>query len=124
MAERIGIRTASIHYHFLTKADLGRVVIERYAAKLAELGRMAEAREGDPWLVLSSYLEPYIEFAGSPGRICLCGALAGEYGALPEEMQAFFSALQGGCCWPGGRAVGGREQPYASVAVIKAVLRG
>ncbi len=87
VAARIGIRTASIHYHFPAKSDLGRVVIERYSAKLAELARSAQDGESDPWRILSSYLEPFFEFADSASRICLCGALAGEYGALPEEMQ-------------------------------------
>ncbi len=87
VAARIGIRTASIHYHFPTKADLGRVVIERYSAKLAELARTVEAGTSDPWRILSSYLEPFFEFADTAERICLCGALAGEYGALPEDMK-------------------------------------
>ncbi len=87
VAARIGIRTASIHYHFPAKADLGRVVVERYSAKLAELARLAEKDESDLWRILTSYLEPFFEFADAAERICLCGALAGEYGALPEEMQ-------------------------------------
>lgn len=93
VAEQVGIRTASIHYHFPTKADLGRVVIERYAAKLTELARLAEEGETDLWRVLSSYLDPYYEFADSASRICLCGALAGEYGALPEDMQELVAAF-------------------------------
>lgn len=87
VAARVGIRTASIHYHFPAKADLGRVVIERYSARLAELARQAEAAESDPWRILSSYLVPFFEFADTAERICLCGALAGEYGALPEDMK-------------------------------------
>ena len=87
VAARVGIRTASIHYHFPAKADLGRVVIERYSDKLAELAHAVEAAESDPWRILSRYLEPFFEFADSAERICLCGALAGEYGALPEDMK-------------------------------------
>lgn len=93
VAARIGIRTASIHYHFAAKADLGRVVIERYSAKLAALAAAAEAGESDPWGILSSYLEPFYEFADGAGRICLCGALAGEYGALPEEMKGLVAGF-------------------------------
>ena len=77
VATRIGIRTASIHYHFPAKADLGRVVIERYSAGLAELARAAEAGESDHWLVLSSYLEPFFEFTGSRERISLRGGTIG-----------------------------------------------
>lgn len=87
VASRIGIRTASIHYHFPAKADLGRVVIERYSAKLAELARVAEGGESDLWRILDRYLEPFLEFADTAERICLCGALAGEYGALPQDMR-------------------------------------
>lgn len=92
VAEQVGIRTASIHYHIPTMADLGRVVIERYAAKLTELARQAEEGETDLRRVLPCYLDHYYEFADSASRICLCGALAGEYVALPEDMQELVAA--------------------------------
>ena len=33
------------------------------------------------------YFSPYLFFASTPDKVCLCGALAGEIPALPETMR-------------------------------------
>jgi TetR/AcrR family transcriptional repressor of nem operon len=38
--------------------------------------------------MLEFYIEPYLGFAKTPDRICLCGALAGEILALPLGLRA------------------------------------
>src|SRR5947209_18085054 len=46
LAAEVGIKAASIHYHFPTKADLGAAVAQRYWLDTkAELEAMAEAEE-------------------------------------------------------------------------------
>ncbi|MFY0610503.1 MAG: TetR/AcrR family transcriptional regulator [Hyphomicrobiaceae bacterium] len=88
IAVKLDIRKASIHYHFPTKTDLGAAVVERYA-------RQHEALLGDLLLddgicamrLFDYYTEPYAAFAETPDRVCLCGALTGEFHALPVEMQ-------------------------------------
>ena len=37
--------------------------------------------------MLDFYLEPYLQYAKTPDRVCLCGALAGEMMTLPLEMR-------------------------------------
>lgn len=100
ISEAVGIRKASIHYHFPSKADLGVAVVKQYREALMTVlegaAADAEASTGD---LLERYFEPYLGFKGDDERICLCGALAGELFALPEAMQAevrsFFEAQQG-----------------------------
>ena len=47
IAAELGITKASLHYHFPSKADLGRALIERYAASFA--AALADiARSGEP----------------------------------------------------------------------------
>lgn len=88
IADKIGIRKASIHYHFPSKFDLGRAVIARYRQHLAGLMGQAElSPDADFWGVLSCYFEPYFEFARTGKKVCLCGALSGEFPALSKEMQ-------------------------------------
>ncbi|MCK6450227.1 MAG: TetR/AcrR family transcriptional regulator [Alphaproteobacteria bacterium] len=99
IAQPLGIRKASIHYHFPSKADLGVAVVERYARRFAEALAAVEADESRPAMaMLDAYVEPYLEFARTPERVCLCGALAGELMALPPAMrarvEAFFAAQQ------------------------------
>jgi len=94
IADRIGIKKASIYYHHPAKAALGREVIARYRKRFQEV---MDAIENDNsishWDALSLYLEPIIQISKSDDSVCLCGVLGGEYTALPEEMQAEISAF-------------------------------
>ena len=92
IADDLGIRKASIHYHFAGKAELGAAVMKRYRDRLAEA--MAGAPLDDlpdqarlVWDILEFYFSPYLTFAATPEKVCLCGALTGEYPALPDDMQ-------------------------------------
>lgn len=94
LAERVGIRTASIHYHFPTKGDLGRSLIARYAAYVADVCDDLERRSPDAPTRLRGYaalleqvLAPPGSTAAGSGRVCLGGMLASEYPTLPPEVQ-------------------------------------
>jgi TetR/AcrR family transcriptional regulator, transcriptional repressor for nem operon len=94
LAERIGIRTASIHYHFPTKGDLGRALIGRYGAfvagAVADLERLttdAPARLRGYSAILEDVLAPPGTGTAGGGRVCLGGMLASEYPTLPPEVQ-------------------------------------
>lgn len=87
IAGALGIRRASIHYHFPSKTALGIAVIERYASRFAgALSAIADNPSASSMDMLDFYLEPYFRFAGTPDKVCLCGALAGEVMALPPEL--------------------------------------
>jgi len=88
ISDSLGIRKASIHYHFPSKADLGIAVIDRYVARFAAgLATIAADASQSSMAMLDYYVEPYIGFSKTPDRICLCGALAGEILALPPELR-------------------------------------
>ena len=99
ISEALGITKASIHYHFPSKAELGRAVGARYVARF---GAMLAAIGEDPGVtsraMLERYYEPYRTMGATPDRICLCGALAAEFMAVPEAMRpaiaGFFQAHQ------------------------------
>jgi len=88
ISRELGIRKASIHYHFPSKTDLGAAVIDRYALRF---GTALTAIAADPAAsalsMLDHYLAPYQGFAQTADRVCLCGALAGEMPALPADMR-------------------------------------
>ena len=88
LAEQIGIKTASIHYHFPTKGDLGEALIENereaFARNLAQL----DAVEKDP----RRRLERFIQFfqastIGRDNRMCLGAMLAVEQETLPDAVR-------------------------------------
>ena len=88
IADALGIRKASIHYHFAAKADLGAAVVDRYADRFGTaLAAMDEDQSKSSMALLDFYIEPYLRYAKTPDRVCLCGALAGEMMTLPPEMR-------------------------------------
>ena len=99
IADDLGIRKASIHYHFPSKTDLGVAVVDRYVARFgAALTAIAEDPSQTSMAMLDVYAEPYIGTAESVDQVCLCGALAGEILALPPQLRSrvdgFFRAHQ------------------------------
>ena len=86
IADALGIRKASIHYHFPSKTDLGLAVVDRYAERFgAALDAIAADTKQSSLAMLDHYAAPYLELAKTPDKVCLCGALAGEMMALPPS---------------------------------------
>jgi len=88
IADALGIRKASIHYHFASKTALGKAVVDRYVERFGTaLAAMEQDRSKTAMAMLDFYAEPYLQFSKTPDRVCLCGALAGEMMALPQEIR-------------------------------------
>jgi TetR/AcrR family transcriptional regulator, transcriptional repressor for nem operon len=86
IASALGIKTASIHYHFPTKAHLGKSLMVRYRDHFrAELSRL-DAEEPDPKAKLKSYLHLFQRTLDDSGKLCLCGMLAADALSLPAEV--------------------------------------
>lgn len=95
IAAQLGVTKASLHYHFPSKAELGRALIERYHGLFgAALDAIDQHRE-PPQQKLVRYVGLY-DSVLSNERMCLCGMLAAEYATLPVPMQegltTFFDA--------------------------------
>lgn len=98
IAKVVGIRNASIHHHFPTKADLVRTLVARYRDE-AQAGISALERNiTDPAAQLRAYTgywEACIMDASAP--FCVCALLASQIPVLPDEValevRAHFRAL-------------------------------
>lgn len=87
IAAQVGIRTATIHYYFPTKADLGRDVVVRYRANLlAGLAQMdqSEASSADK---LKGYISTCRKIIDNGNRLCLCVMLMADFETLPDEIR-------------------------------------
>jgi TetR/AcrR family transcriptional repressor of nem operon len=86
LAERVGIRKASIHHHFPAKEDLGVALVEQYIQRfdraLSDIRaiRGASAR-------LRTYVAVYRESLDQNWS-CLCGMLASEVEVVPPAVVA------------------------------------
>jgi TetR/AcrR family transcriptional regulator, transcriptional repressor for nem operon len=87
IATEVGIRKASIHHHFPTKGELAVALMQRYRARfeiaLAEI-EQAHARLGPR---LEAYQELFSNVLRDGHRLCMCGMLAADFDALPEEVR-------------------------------------
>jgi TetR/AcrR family transcriptional repressor of nem operon len=95
IADELGITKASLHYHYPGKAELGRALIGRYAARFGEALERIVRDHGDARARLEAYAGLYAEVLRGE-RMCMCGILAAEYETLPEAMRSavisFFDA--------------------------------
>jgi TetR/AcrR family transcriptional repressor of nem operon len=86
LAAVVDIRTASIHYHFPTKADLGEALVERYLESLEVVLIQINSKARSSKAKLKRFMGLYKE-TESRGCICLCGSLASDIVTLPEPVQ-------------------------------------
>ena len=85
LARETGIRKASVHHHFRTKADFGLAVLIRYAERMrALLNMFSNSRSGGQALYKTISL--YREMLSESDHLCLCVALAGDRTVLSERM--------------------------------------
>jgi TetR/AcrR family transcriptional repressor of nem operon len=93
LADEVGIKAASIHYHFPSKADLGAAVAKRYWEDTAANLDSLLTQSSDPLRCLRQYPDIFRKSLESDNRICLCSFMAAEHDDLPEavkkEIQTF-----------------------------------
>ncbi|MBA4043134.1 MAG: TetR/AcrR family transcriptional regulator [Erythrobacter sp.] len=82
LANDVGIKSASVHYHFPTKGDLAHELMERYRIRALETLGSPE----DPDEALRK-LTALFRAAATGQEMCLCGALGVSSAALPEPVQ-------------------------------------
>jgi TetR/AcrR family transcriptional regulator, transcriptional repressor for nem operon len=93
LSRQVGIRTASVHYHFPTKTDLAVALVRRYRETLAEAMADIAVRKATLSERLDATIRLYTETLANGSRICVCAALAGEFLSLPREVQGELKRL-------------------------------
>jgi len=97
LAERVGIKSSSVHYYFPTKEDLGVALIRSYQHELTEF---FEATATLPTVIerLTRFCGLFEGTAKAGGRLCLAGMLASDFAtlgpSLQSEVRAFFQLVE------------------------------
>jgi TetR/AcrR family transcriptional repressor of nem operon len=86
VANELGIRKASLHHHFATKADLGLALIVRYRRAFMRSLRGIDSATEDALERLQAYRQLYASVLRR-NRMCLCGMLASDAATLPKGMR-------------------------------------
>jgi TetR/AcrR family transcriptional repressor of nem operon len=87
IAQSLHITKASLHYHFPTKAELGKRLIERYEQSFLQALADIDKTSTNSKEKLRQYVDLYMKVLHDD-RMCLCGMLAAEYATLPKPMRA------------------------------------
>src|SRR5258708_23937170 len=73
LAAELGIKSASVHHHFPTKATLAAAVVRRYADRFLATVPSLPNKTGDD--AISAYLSAFRKALARDRRLCPCGAL-------------------------------------------------
>ena len=97
ISDRVGIRKASIHYHFPAKDELVRELVRQYRQLMSQRCDRIAKSELNPQEQLMAFANLYREGLEQE-QICLCAMLAADFAVLPlsvrEELHLFFQETQ------------------------------
>jgi len=86
LAEDVGVKSSSVHYHFPTKAELGEALARRYAERAR--ARLGDAAALAPEAAVARVVALFRDALLVDDRMCLCGLLGAEHDALPPAVAA------------------------------------
>lgn len=92
LAEKVGIRAASIHYHFPTKADLGLAMIERMRRDRSARANALASAHPDVRARIQALGELIAGHLCAGNRSCPVYAFQAEFAVLPAPVQVAVTA--------------------------------
>ncbi len=97
ISKQVGIRKASIHYHFSTKDELVKELVKRYREDMMRACDRISQSSLDLDQQVIQFANLYRNGLESQ-QICLCAMLAADYAVLPQsvqnEIQTFFQVAE------------------------------
>ncbi|WP_158966109.1 TetR/AcrR family transcriptional regulator [Paraglaciecola sp. L3A3] len=126
LANEVGMKSASVHYHFPTKADLGAELAHQYTDNfLAALGDPVSihATGKNP---IDVYTQLFRSSLLNDDKMCLCGLLGAQSESLPDkvrlEVKRFFNE---NLAWlNAAHTVNGEKDPVHAAIVTVSLLEG
>ncbi len=93
LAEQVGVKSSSVHYHFRTKDDLAEAVIRSYTEAFEAALRSIDQDNETLLAKLDGFNDLFAEVAAADD-ICLCGMMAAEVSSLgdgaKQALRAYF----------------------------------
>ncbi len=90
LSDAVGIRKASVHHHFATKAEMVRALLERYQVEFQQIVRKVLDSKVSGKTKLKRYCGLFLQTLeeGDQDKSCLCGMLVAELYSLDEPEAA------------------------------------
>jgi TetR/AcrR family transcriptional repressor of nem operon len=122
LAAEIGIKSASVHHHFPTKATMAAAVARRYADRfLAAVVHQPNETAED---AIALYRFAFRTALDRDGRMCLCGVLGAEAGGLPPAVAEATLTFFRRCIEDLSARMGGGPEAKARALQVMATLEG
>jgi len=121
LAAEIGIKSASVHHHFPTKATMATAVARRYADRFfaAVAPRPNETAED----AIAAYRSTFKAALDRDGLMCLFGVLGAEAGGLAPEVASEILSFFRRCIEDLSRRIGGPDREARAFQIL-ATLEG
>ncbi|TIX87652.1 TetR/AcrR family transcriptional regulator [Rhizobium sp. P44RR-XXIV] len=87
VAAAVGVKSASVHYHFPTKGDLGAALARRYTDVAAAFLNSLLDEPIDIHECFAKYTAVFRAALEKDNRMCLCGIMSAEYVDLPDAVR-------------------------------------
>ena len=87
IADRIGIRTASIHYHFPKKDDLAHALIRRYHKRFVHTLHQIGRQDIRPENRLIAYMKLFSDLSAQGERLCLFAVFSADLSSFSAEVR-------------------------------------
>lgn len=91
LAEDVGVKSSSVHYHFPTKSDLARALAQRYTEQAREF--LGDPKSLGPAGAIERLTLMFRNALLVEDKMCLCGLFAAERDVLPEDVEQAVSAF-------------------------------
>ena len=94
IAKEVGMRKASVHHHFASKADLGVAVVQIYTHEFEEALQVIVINTKTAPQRLTAYADLFEATFANQHHLCVCGMLSAESNSLDaavkQEVNHFF----------------------------------
>jgi len=93
LADRVGIRKASLYHHFASKEALGLAVMEDSLAKFEQWCESVSDRS--PAQQILAYVRMFRDLVGAGRRVCPVAAFGSEWGCIEPELRKAVQKFHG-----------------------------
>jgi len=122
LAAEMGIKSASVHHHFPTKAGMAAAVARRYGERFFDLvGPRSGECAND---VIATYRAIFRNVIERDGRMCLNGMLGAEAGGIPSEVAGEIETFFRRCIEDLSARIGGSDAVERAFHVMAALEGG
>lgn len=88
IAEEMGIKSASLHYHFPKKEELGEALVGRYSENFSNALSQISSSDKAAKQNIKAFVDIYRHELTQNRLVCLCAVLGAEAAGLPERVNA------------------------------------